>query len=196
MSPYALRAALVGLAWLPFAGCAAPPVARYVYQDNEFGVVGIPVNTFLCKADYRAEAEELMSRHFPEGYEIVRAEEVDEGERVIAVGRKTDFETSPALTAFNQMFKIGRIDQATSYEEKDMVHVRECRIIYKRKAPGSVGGAAQFAAVPTLAPSLYVDPNELVRHQRSELLAKGGTPAPKKPEDEKVHKASAPAKPQ
>ncbi|MDR3635126.1 MAG: hypothetical protein P4L84_15080 [Isosphaeraceae bacterium] len=191
MTPNALRAAAIGLLWLPLAGCAMPPVARYVYQDNEFGVVGIPVNTFLTKADFRAQAEELMTRHFPEGFEIVRAEEVDEGERIVNVGRKTDFETNPTVTALNQMFKLGRIDQSTSFEEKDMVHVRECRIIYKRKPPGTVGGAAQFAAVSTLAPTLYIDPNEVARRQRAEALAKNSTAAPKSA-DAKVQKASNP----
>ena len=42
-----------------------------MYQDGEFGVIGIPRNTFTEKTDYRAQAELLMNRHFPEGFEIV-----------------------------------------------------------------------------------------------------------------------------
>ena len=65
----------IALRWLCLSasGCATPMVARYIYQDAEFGVVGIPVNNYQKKTDFRAQAEGLMSRHFPEGYEIVRA---------------------------------------------------------------------------------------------------------------------------
>ncbi len=47
-----------------------------MYQDGGFGVVGILRNTFSERPDYQAQAELLMDRHFPEDYEIVRAEEV------------------------------------------------------------------------------------------------------------------------
>lgn len=191
MTPNALRAAAFGLLGLAFAGCATPPVARYVYQDNEFGVVAVPVNTFLSKLDYRGQAEELMARHFPEGFEIVRAEEVDEGQRTLDFGRKTDIQTSPMVAGLNQMVKVGSLERASSFEEKDMIHVREARIIYKRKAPGTPGGAGQFAALPSLAPMLYVDPNETIRrHEKEQALAKASV-GDKKPDDSKVHKASA-----
>ena len=63
----------LGLLLLAAAGCMKPIVARYVYQDHDFGVVAIPINTYLGKMSFRDEAEDLMARHFPEGYEIVRA---------------------------------------------------------------------------------------------------------------------------
>ena len=119
---------------LPAAGCMKPIVARYVYQDHDFGVVAIPMNTYLGKVSFRDEAEELMARHFPDGYEIVRAEEVNEGERTLDVGRKTQIETEPNVTALNQMIKLGKLDQTTSFEQKDKIMVRECRIIYKRRS--------------------------------------------------------------
>ena len=72
-----------------------PIVARYVYQDHDFGVVAIPMNTYLGKVSFRNEAEELMARHFPEGYEIVRAEEVNEGERTLDVGARHSLKPSP-----------------------------------------------------------------------------------------------------
>lgn len=39
-----LTIALVGLLSLA-SGCAMQPDARYVYQDGQFGVIGIPQNT-------------------------------------------------------------------------------------------------------------------------------------------------------
>lgn len=176
----------LGLLWAA-SGCASQTAARYVYQDGEFGVVAIPVNTFLYKTDFRAQAEELMARHFPEGYEIVRAEEVNEGERILDVGKKVEIESEPNIAALNQMIKIGKLDRTTSFEEKDKLQVRECRIIYKKRTARPPGPSSPFAAVASLAPSLYIDPNEMARHQlRAEMLAKTG---PKK-DDADVKKVS------
>jgi hypothetical protein len=169
------EAVSVGVLWLAASGCATPMVARYIYQDADFGVVGIPVNNYQKKVDFRGQAETLMARHFPEGYEIVRAEEVNEGERIRDVGRKTELETEPALAVLNQMIRLGSLSRTTSFAEKDKLQVRECRIIYKRKSVHSPGRTGQFAALTTLAPPLYIDPNEIVRHQMktaSEILAK------------------------
>jgi len=175
---------------MPVSGCAKTIVARYVYQDGEFGVVGIPVNTYQQNMGFRDQAEELMTRHFPEGYEIVRAEEVNEGERLLNLGKKTEVETEPKLTALNQVFKLGKLDRTTSYEEKDKLQVRECRIIYKRKPVHSTGRSGQFAAVSSLAPPFYIDPNEVARRQlKEELLAKASA-ASKKQNDPAVQRAS------
>jgi hypothetical protein len=183
-------AAVLGM---PLPGCVTPTVARYVYQDGEFGVVGIPVNTYQQKMSYREQAEELMARHFPEGYEIVRAEEVNEGERILDLARKTEVETEPKLTALNQVFKLGKLDRTTSYQEKDKLMARECRIIYRRKPKVSMGHTGQFAASNSLVPPFYLDPNELVRQQiKTEMVAKATTPA-KKVNDADVQKASAEA---
>ena len=163
---------LIGLC-TAVCGCATPPSAHYVYQDGEFGVIGIPRNTFLEKTDYRAKAEVLMARHFPEGHEIVRAEEVIEGQRTLDLGNKTEIDANPAFTALNQRIKLGTLGRTTSYEEKDQLQLRECRIIYKRKPACTPGRSGQFAAIALLTPRLYVDPNEAVRHQPStQTLAK------------------------
>jgi hypothetical protein len=150
-------------------------VARYIYQDGEFGVVGIPVNNYQKRVDFRAQAEALMTRHFPEGYEIVRAEEVNEGERIRDVGRKTEVEAEPAVAVLNQIIRLGSLNRTTSFAEKDKLQVRECRIIYKKKAIHTSGRTGQFAALTSQAPALYIDPNEVMRHQvktSAELLAK------------------------
>jgi hypothetical protein len=174
----------VALLWLCLStsGCATPMVARYIYQDAEFGVVGLPVNNYQRKTDFRAQAEGLMSRHFPEGYEIVRAEEVNLGERILDLGRKTQIETDPKLAALNQMISLGSLNRTTSYEQKDKLQLRECRIIYKKKTLHTPGRSGQFAAMSAVTPPLYIDPNEILRHQiksTGDMLAKGDTPAKK-----------------
>jgi hypothetical protein len=161
---------------LALPGCARPIVARYIYQDGEFGVVGIPVNTYQRKVAFREQAEALMARHFPAGYEIVRAEEVIEGERTLDVGKKTELEADPGLAALHQVLKVFRLDHITSYEQKDKLQVRECRIIYQKKPPGAAGKSGGFALASSVAPAFYIDPNELLRRQLkagAELLAKG-----------------------
>jgi hypothetical protein len=155
--------------------CSTPSVARYIYQDGEFGVVGIPINNYQKRVDYRGQAESLMARHFPEGYEIVRAEEVNEGERIRDVGRRTELETEPAVAVLNQIIRLGSLNRTTSFAEKDKLQVRECRIIYKKKSIHTPGRTGQFTAETTLAPKFYIDPNEALRHQlkaTGELLAK------------------------
>jgi hypothetical protein len=166
------RVTFLGLAAFATAGCMRPMVARYVYQDHDFGVVAIPMNTYLGKMSFRGEAEALMARHFPDGYEIVRAEEVNEGERTLDVGRKTQIETEPNFSALNQMIKLGKLDQTTSFEQKDKIMVRECRIIYKRKSAASPASFGQFAAISSINPRYYIDPNEIVRRQNADMIAK------------------------
>jgi hypothetical protein len=152
-------------------GCASQPDARYVYQDGQFGVIGIPQNTKFGRKDYLSQAQELMSRHFPDGYEIVRAEEVIEGERSLNAGRKTELATEPSVKAFDQMIKLGKLAETKSVETKDSVPILESRIIYKRKRPGEPQGANGFAALPSTVPPLYIDPNEMTRCKSTRLIA-------------------------
>ena len=173
------QAVSLGCLSLATSGCYTPMVARYIYQDGEYGVVGIPVNSYQKRLNFRAQAEELMSRHFPEGYEIVRAEEVNEGERIRDVGRKTEFETEPAVAVLNQIVRLGSLNRTTSFAEKDKLQVRECRFIYKKKSIHTPGRTGQFAFMTSLAPPLYIDPNEIMRRQiktTPEMLAKTDIP--------------------
>jgi len=180
----------LGLFWLAASGCAQAIVARYVYQDAEVGVVAIPVNTYEGKPNFRSQAEALMSRHFPDGYEIVRAEEVNQGERILDVGRKTELETDPKVAALNQSFNLGKLNRTTSYEEKDKLQVRECRIIYKKRNAKPPSASGQFAAVNTIKTPFYIDPNEVMRHQISvEMVAQAATAA-KPSTDPAVQRAS------
>ena len=155
-------------------GCMTPPDARYVYQDGEYGVIGIPRNTSLGKKDYRAQAHELMARHFPEGYEIVRAEEVIEGERTLDTARKIELDSEPGVAALNQMIKVGKFAKSTSLDQKDSLKITESRIIYRRKPDGTATGHDGFTAVANLAPEFYLDPNQEVRKgiKEATLLAR------------------------
>jgi hypothetical protein len=182
MKRYGLVTIALGWLCLSASGCATPMVARYIYQDAEFGVVGLPVNNYQKKTDFRGQAEGLMSRHFPEGYEIVRAEEVNEGERILDLGKKTQIETDPKVAALNQMISLGSLNRTTSYEQKDKLQLRECRIIYRKKPLHTPGRSGQFASTSSAAPPLYIDPNEILRHQiktNGELVAKGDSAAKK-----------------
>jgi hypothetical protein len=189
-----LASTFIATVVLAFAGCRSQPDARYIYQDGEFGVIGIPQNSPYGKKDYQKQAEELMSRHFPEGHEIVRAEEVVEGQRVLDKSRKSEIETDPAISALNQKINLGKIAQTISTQQKDSLPILESRIIYKRKVAKGPLGLNGFSAVATLIPDLYLDPNEMARcRERIELAeikkAKATTVADK-PKDHDVKQAS------
>jgi hypothetical protein len=176
------------------AGCKSQVDARYIYQDGDYGVIGIPQNTPFGKKDYRKQAEELMARHFPMGHEIVRAEEVVEGQRVLDKSRKSEFETDPAISALNQRINLGKVAQTTSTQQKDSLPILESRILYKRKTKEEPNGLNGFSAVATLMPELYLDPNEMARRREKIELAefKKNNPATvaAKPKDPEVKPAS------
>jgi hypothetical protein len=144
-------------------GCRTQPDARYIYQDGDFGVVGIPQNSPFGRKDYRRQAEELMARHFPRGYEIVRAEEVIEGQRVLDKSRKSEIETDPSISALNQRINLGKLAQSTSTQQKDSLPILESRIIYRRRMADEPKGMNGFTALATYAPQRYLDPNEMAR---------------------------------
>ncbi|WZO95888.1 hypothetical protein EP7_002859 [Isosphaeraceae bacterium EP7] len=151
-----------------FAGCKSPSSARYIYQDGEFGVIGIPQNSPYGGKDFRKQAEELMAMHFPEGHEIVRAEEVVEGQRVLDKSRMYAIETDPTISAFNQKINLGKIAQTNSTQQKDSLPILESRIIYRRKTKEVPVG---YTSVASLMPELYLDPNEMARCREKIELA-------------------------
>ncbi len=165
------RAAGLGLSVVALmsVGCVTTQQARYVYQDGEFGVIGIPENTDRWPTFYRRQAETLMAAHFPEGHEIVRAEEVAAGSRTRTQQGSHTAEVSPQLPlALIQAIKLGG---TSSTSLADTTTLKEARIIYhRRRAPGAE--ATAFAAEPELAPKPYLDPNAAER-AKSELAANG-----------------------
>jgi hypothetical protein len=171
MRPRSLAIFFLGLGACALAGCMAQPNARYIYQDGEYGVIGIPQNSPFGRKDYQKQAEELMAKHFPNGYEIVRAEEVVEGQRVLDLSRSSQIETDPAINALNQRINLGKVAETTSTQQKDSLPILESRIIYKRKSADGPPGANGFSAVSTAMLPLYLDPNEMARSRAKLELA-------------------------
>jgi hypothetical protein len=149
--------------WLATSGCMNQQNARYIYQDGQYGVIGIPANTPFGQKNYLKQSQELMARHFPDGYEIVRTEEVVEGQRILNQDRKTEYETDPTIAALNQTIKVGKLAETRSLETKDSLPILESRIIYKRRSPHGPFGANGFSALASLTPEFYLDPNEMAR---------------------------------
>lgn len=159
-----LALAVGGLAAPWFGGCMMnQPNARYIYQDGEYGVIGVPQNSPFGFKNYEQQARDLMARHFPDGYEIVRADEVVAGQRILDRNRSRQLETEPAINALDQQIKLGRLAETSSTQQKDSLSITESRIIYHRRLPGRPPGPNGFTVQASLAPELYVDPNELIR---------------------------------
>jgi hypothetical protein len=88
-----------------------------------------------------------------------------EGQRTLDVGRRSEITAAPNVRALNQAVRIGSVGGSRSYEEKDQLQLRECRIIYKRRSAGTRAQSSEFAAVASLSPQLYVDPNATLRRR-------------------------------
>lgn len=169
---------LLGIAVLiALPGCTTTGQARYVYQDGEFGVVGIPSNTDRWPSHYRRQAEALMETHFPAGHEVVRAEEVVEGSRTLTVQGTNNAEIVPKLPT--DLFSIGKLGHSSSHNQADTLKIKECRIIYKRTPRADT--PADYADISTLSPTLYVDPNSAERRKpEAEKASSPPKPAPQR----------------
>jgi hypothetical protein len=165
-------------------GCRTMGEARYVYQDGEFGVVGIPEGTSRWPHYYRQQAERLMAEHFPEGFEIIRVEEVVEGSRTLTTGGSLSAELTPSLPV--DVLAVGKLGHTATHSRADTLKIKECRIIY-RKAPPGISG--RYAAEAGESPTLYIDPNDAERR----ALAARGAPSEKKGAVEGPQVAATPA---
>ena len=185
MTAKSIRMGLLSSAFLAFAGCASTGQVRYVYQDGQYGVIGLPENTSRWPTHYRERAEVLMARHFPQGYEIVRAEEVVEGSRTLTI----DGKNSIALGSIGvePVLKLANVGRTSGRTQADTTSITECRIIYKRVDHPK---GDTYAAQASLTPAEYVDPNAVVRAQGGPKPAEAKThvvakPVPPKAEGEK-----------
>ncbi len=140
------------------SGCATTQSVRYVYQDRNFGVIGMPENTNHWPTYYHHKAEKLMGEHFPEGYEVVRAEEVTEGSRTLKIDRSKTAEISPEVPA--ELVKIAKFGRTASRSQADVVKIKECRIVYRRTSPSKERG---FSSEVEVNPTRYLDPNDAER---------------------------------
>jgi hypothetical protein len=157
-----MRARIVHVALLAAAasGCGTTGTVRYVYQDGTFGVIGMPENTNRWPTYYHRKAEKMMAEHFPEGYEIVRAEEVTEGSRTLKIDRSKTAEVAPQVPA--EILKIARFGRTASRSQADVVKIKECRMIYRRS---DHPGKRLFSSDIECSPTRYIDPNEAERRK-------------------------------
>ena len=158
---------LIAIATLS-SGCASTNGVRYVYQDGDYGVVGIPENTNCWPSHYRDQAEKLMIAHFPGGHEIVRAEEVIEGSRTLTVNGTKTAELTPQFPT--ELVKIAKLGRTDSRSQADILKIKECRIIYRK----SLRHEEVFALLPTLTPTQYVDPNAVERRKTAKPESSNG----------------------
>ncbi len=175
--------ALVLAVGLAAPGCATSGQARYVYQDGQYGVVGIPENTDHWPTHYQEKARELMARHFPDGFEIVRAEEVVEGSRTLTLNgvNSAQVEAESVLP----LLKVGKLGRTATRTQADNVKIKECRILYKRSGcEGEQPAETGFAERSTLSPEPYIDPNAearmhvVAKPKPDPAVAKDEKPAP------------------
>lgn len=167
---------ILGTTLAASSGCASTSAVRYVYQDGNFGVVGMPENTNRFPSHYRNKAEKLMAEHFPDGHEIVRAEEVNQGDRTLKIDGGHTAELAPQATS--GLLSVAKLGRTSSRSQADTTKIKECRIIYRRIGSPEVPAGFSAAADPT--PTQYIDPNAVERHR----LASGDDEA-KKPDDAK-----------
>jgi hypothetical protein len=163
-------------------GCVATQGVRYVYQDRDFGVVGVPENTDCWPAHYRRQAEKLMAAHFPEGHEIVRAEEVVEGSRTVKIEGSKTAELAPQLP--RELVKVAKLGRTASRCQADTLKIKECRIVYRRVSRAHEGA---FADHPTLTPAQYLDPNDAERRK----AAKEAEPGQERKKEKKAGAAAS-----
>jgi hypothetical protein len=101
------------LAALP-VGCSS---ARLVYVDKEGGIVAIPNNSNRWPSYHRHDAEELIRRRCPNGYDIVKEEEVVTGQ-VAHTDSKTDVQEAPALVLGGVEGQSAERGKRASYTEQ------------------------------------------------------------------------------
>ena len=177
MGRITMRAFLRILVVLPAVatGCASTNGVRYVYQDRDFGVVGVPENSDRWPTHYRRQAERLMASHFPDGHEIVRAEEVVEGSRTLKIEGSKTAELGPQLP--REVVKVAKLGRTASRCQSDTLKIKECRIVYRRVSRAPEGA---FADRPTLSPTQYLDPNDAERRKAAKDAEPGREPKAEK----------------
>jgi hypothetical protein len=160
------------------SGCATTQSVRYVYQDGNFGVIGMPENSNRWPTHYHRRAEKMMGDHFPEGFEIVRAEEVTEGSRTLKIEGSKTAEINPQVPA--ELLKIARFGRTASRSQSDTVKIRECRIIYRRASHSEENA---FSSEVDVNPTRYLDPNEAERKKPEAPPRATASASPQKPKE-------------
>ena len=117
------------------AGCNA----RQVLKEPAYGVVSIPQNSNAWPMRYRDKADEVMQKHFPDGYEIVREEEVVVGQQT----RVNEDEERADVAIIDGVLSVGATERRTTATTTD---VTEYHIHYvprgEARPPMQLGSAA------------------------------------------------------
>ncbi|PHS00486.1 MAG: hypothetical protein COA78_23840 [Blastopirellula sp.] len=122
------------LAALMFTGCSA----RSVLKTGDHGIVAIPGNTNAWPFRYRDKAHEMMSSHFPDGYEIFQ-----ESEAVTGVVVETDEEVVERDLITKGPYSVSTVSANVTTTTTDKT---EWHIHYRRQ-PGGIkpGGRAEYS---------------------------------------------------
>jgi hypothetical protein len=111
-------------AWLTIC-CGCANHARLVERDNTGGIVAVPENSNRWPSYNRKHAEELMRANCPQGYTIVKEEEVVVGQTQ-HTQTNTDRSGSQVLAALHIDPVNEKTNQTTFYDDK-----KEWRIYYQ-----------------------------------------------------------------
>jgi hypothetical protein len=126
---------------LAVISCGCAGTARLVSRDSNSGVVAVPENSNRWPSFYRKHAEELMKANCPDGYTIVKEEEVVVGQTQ-HTHTTTDRSGSPLLAALHIDPINENSNQTTSYDDR-----KEWRIYYQAKGTNA---ASQINTPPEL----------------------------------------------
>ena len=160
-------------------GCAHTHDVRYVYQDRDFGVIGMPENTDCWPTHYRRQGAKLMDRALPRWARNRAGRGGHRGRRTLKVEGSSSAEVAPQISA--SLLKVVKLGHSASRSEAETVKVKECRIIYRRACSAK---PKDYAGAATLTPTLYVDPN-------AAECRKATQPPQEKPIPPGAHKADA-----
>jgi hypothetical protein len=128
-------------------GCGS---ARLIHATPDGGVVAIPSNSNTWPMKYRDEAEKLMARRCPNGYDIV-----DEGE--VVVGKKST--TNEAIDRTGPKNSgSGQSDQTTISKVTTVSDQTEYRITFRSRDARRVPVLRQVSTLPPVPPGLPPQP--------------------------------------
>jgi hypothetical protein len=134
------------------AGCAGP---RFMEVDTSGGVLAMPDNTNSWPCYYRDSADKMLKSRFPNGYTIVKEEEVVVGVSSQTTGQ-TQTERPPSMVVGGSSKPGGFAGVAVplgqtrqTHEETTTYHAQtEWRMVVRANGPAGAAPAVGVAAAP------------------------------------------------
>ena len=102
-----------------FSGCSA----RRILREPDYGIVAIPYNSNAWPVRLRDQADELMTEHFPHGYQIVKEEEY-------VIGQTTHYDHEDTGTAVDIIDDILSVETSRGQTTATTTPKTEYRIHY------------------------------------------------------------------